>query len=120
MEVHGMNNPFPIRSTFGDAPVGSVLIYAGETSSPEGEPRNISPIEPLGWMVCDGRTLEPSHYPELFAVLGYRYGGQNDQFRIPDYRPDPSSGTGTGTSKGNDIRDAAYIIKFSYGHTFVR
>ncbi|MFZ6643132.1 phage tail protein [Undibacterium sp. TC4M20W] len=113
MEAHGMNNPFPMRIPSNDIPVGSVLAFAGEISSPEGAQQYVSPMEAWGWMLCDGRMLTVSQYPALFATLGYRYGGQNDQFRIPDYRPEPASGTGTGPSKVNDIRDAAYIIKFS-------
>ncbi len=37
-------------------------------------------------MLCDGRPLSIYLYPELFAALGYVYGGGGDTFIIPDYR----------------------------------
>lgn len=48
----------------------------------------VIPIEQMGWMLCDGRSLLISQYPELFAFIGYLYGkGDGDgQFNIPDYR----------------------------------
>lgn len=62
-------------------PVGTVVAFAGPTQSSQ----NLN-IESYGWMVCDGRTLEVSQYPELFAMLGYCYGGSASNFQIPDYR----------------------------------
>lgn len=71
-------------------PVGTVVAFAGKiASSPSEEPSNYTThIEALGWMVCDGRTFKISEYPELFAVLGYLYGGEEKDgtFQIPDYR----------------------------------
>src|SRR5690606_19260948 len=39
-------------------------------------------------LVCDGREFATEELPELFAVIGYTYGGSNEtkRFRIPDYR----------------------------------
>lgn len=34
-------------------------------------------------MYCDGRPLRAEQYPELFAVLGYTYGGSESHFNIP-------------------------------------
>ena len=69
-------------------PVGTVVAFAGNiASSPTDTPSDYTTnIEALGWMLCDGRACEVSKYPELFAVLGYLYGGENGQFNIPDYR----------------------------------
>ncbi len=50
-------------------------------------------------MVCDGRSLEAAKYPELYAMLGYKYGGSDNEFNIP-------------VSK-NDNPDFVNIIKFS-------
>ncbi len=44
-------------------------------------------IEALGWMVCDGRSLDVARFPGLYAVLGTRYGTPGPgQFCLPDLR----------------------------------
>lgn len=98
--------PFFVRPGFGDAPVGSVLAFAGTLgdggSSPAGAPHTTSPLEAWGWMYCDGRTLPTHLYPELFAALGYVYGGSGAQFKIPDLRGYFLRGTGTGSQVDPD------------------
>ena len=91
--------PGPARN---DTPVGAVIAYAGGTDVT---------VEALGWMLCDGRTLEPALYPELFAVLGYRYGGSAEHFQLPDYRG------GNPLALGADAKPigASYLIKYTYG-----
>jgi microcystin-dependent protein len=69
-------------------PVGTVVVFAGKiaSSSSESPSDYTTNIEALGWMVCDGRACEVSKYPELFAVLGYLYGGEDGKFKVPDYQ----------------------------------
>lgn len=55
------------------APVGSIIWFS-------------TPAAPNGYFFCDGRALNVGLYPELFAVLGYRYGGSGATFNIPDLR----------------------------------
>jgi microcystin-dependent protein len=44
-------------------------------------------IVPNGlWMEEDGRSLLVAEYPELFTVLGYRYGGSGATFNLRDMR----------------------------------
>jgi microcystin-dependent protein len=64
-----------VTFSYGIAPVGSILPYAGEA-------------EPDGWMFCDGRLLDPENYGELHAVIGFTWGAdaQQDYFNIPDLR----------------------------------
>lgn len=95
----------PIRPHGGSLPVGAVSAYAGAVDSGQsatGGPGTV-PIEGTGWMLCDGRALQAAHYPELFAALGYLYGGEGDMFNIPDYRGTFLRGVDHGS--GND-RDA--------------
>lgn len=40
------------------------------------------------WLICDGRLLNASEFPELFQLMGQRYGGSGDQFALPDLRGD--------------------------------
>lgn len=121
-------SPFQRLPGFGDAPVGAVVAFAGcvaDSAAPAG-----SPVEALGWLVCDGRMLETAMYPELFAVLGYLYGGADGQFQLPDYRGrflrghdgGTAARTGSGQEAGAGQADARpasddvnYLIKFSHG-----
>lgn len=36
------------------------------------------------WLPCDGSTLSVSSYPELYAILGKKYGGGTGTFNLPD------------------------------------
>lgn len=58
-----------------EPPVGSIVAFAGDVTQ--------NMIEPSGWTVCDGRALNVAQYPVLFAVIGYRFGGSDGQFHIP-------------------------------------
>ncbi|MDN2709786.1 phage tail protein [Janthinobacterium sp. SUN118] len=113
-------SPFYTPPGFGDTPVGAVIAFAGTIAD--------TSIEAWGWMVCDGRLLGVSQYPELFATLGYLYGGANDTFRLPDYRgcflrgraagTDTDAGQGAGPVRqeaGPNSADVSYLIKFTSG-----
>ena len=94
--------PFFPSPGYIDTPVGAVIAYAGGTDVT---------VEAQGWMLCDGRTLEPALYPELFVGLGYRYGGSAEHFQLPDYR------SGSALAPGADAKPigASYLIKYTYG-----
>lgn len=109
---------------FGNACVGTVCGFAGQVHPVSGpanniwsgsgcptkdaagtKPRDDVPIAHLeahGWMLCDGRALAVASYPELFAVLGHLYGGQGEQFHIPDYRGLFLRGTDAGSGMDPD------------------
>jgi len=108
--------PLFARPGIGELPVGSVTAFAGtlgaaDSSSPPASvtPQDFvtAPLEAWGWMACDGRSLATQQYPELFAVLGYVYGGSGNQFNIPDYRGYFLRGNGTGTQNDPDISSRA-------------
>ncbi|MGX9697259.1 phage tail protein [Janthinobacterium lividum] len=113
---------FPLRPGFGDTPVGTVIAFAGATAG--------ATIEAWGWMLCDGRMLDSASYPELYAALGYLYGGSAGQFQLPDYRgcflrghdggvgarAEPGQGAGPLPSDAQPkSADVSYLIKFTYG-----
>lgn len=59
-------------------PVGTILPYAGDTA-------------PKGWLMCTSKSgHSPDSYPELFAVIGYRFGKFTKEgttyFLAPDLR----------------------------------
>ena len=71
-------------------PVGAVIAFAGAlapTAKQAGDPQTV--LEATGWMACDGRFLKAAEYyePFAFAVLGYRYGGSDESFGIPNLPP---------------------------------
>jgi microcystin-dependent protein len=41
---------------------------------------------PRGWTVCDGRALNAIQHPELFTIIGTRFGGEAASFSLPDLR----------------------------------
>jgi len=53
-------------------PVGTVLIFLG-AAAPAGD-----------WALANGASLAISGYPDLYAVLGYRYGGSGGSFLLPN------------------------------------
>jgi microcystin-dependent protein len=53
---------------------GFVMGYANNSSAP------------AGWLICNGASLSTTTYANLFAVIGYAFGGSGANFNIPDYR----------------------------------
>jgi len=57
---------------------------------------------PRNYIPADGRTLAIREYQALFALVGFRYGGDNaNTFGIPDLRGRAAIGTGTGPGLAN-------------------
>jgi len=79
-------------------PVGAVTAYAAPLESPP----NMQ-VEALGWMVCDGRTLQIQQYPLLFAVLQYQYGGSGEFFAIPNLQGQFLRGLAVNSTQDPDI-----------------
>jgi len=45
----------------------------------------MSPIAPPYSLLCDGSLYSTVAYPNLFAVIGYNYGGTGTQFAVPNF-----------------------------------
>ena len=69
----GLDNPptVPIQQIFSNAPIGTVLSYAGQTA-------------PHGYLLCDGKSYAVADYPGLYAVIGNTYGGDSTNFNVPN------------------------------------
>jgi hypothetical protein len=68
----------PVPPTTPNPPIGSITAYAGPRMSADAENQ-------IGWMICDGRSLETGKYSELFKAIGTSWGGDAvDKFNIPD------------------------------------
>jgi microcystin-dependent protein len=77
-----------------DAPVGAMFDWPGA-----------APPALFAW--ADGSALSTAAYPELFAVLGYTYGGSGTSFNLPDCRGRMTVAAGQGTGLTN--RPAASV-----------
>ena len=49
-------------------------------------PEGLQPPQLDGWLLCDGREVPVSEYPELYDALGDRFGvpSKDGYFRIPN------------------------------------
>ncbi|MCR9053479.1 MAG: phage tail protein [Phaeodactylibacter xiamenensis] len=58
-------------------PAGTVLPFAGPKTK-----------VPTGYLLCDGRSIVKTEYPDLFNAIGITYGGTSNgaTFNLPDYR----------------------------------
>jgi len=65
------------------SPIGAITMFAGQTP-------------PAGWLLCDGTSLVPSSFSELFAVIGYTYGQIGDNFYLPSLQGRVAIGANTG------------------------
>jgi microcystin-dependent protein len=55
-----------------DIYIGTILLFAFN-------------YEPMGFMLCDGRTLNINQYTPLYALIGVTYGGNGTtNFMLPN------------------------------------
>lgn len=55
----------------GAVPVGAIFAFPSECI-------------PDGYLECNGQELSKNHYPELFNLIGYTFGGEKNTFLLPD------------------------------------
>lgn len=104
-------------------PVGSIIAFAGNVEKYKASNVDTDfvtqPIESLGWMVCDGTSLNASQYPELYAALGKLYGssgsGEDTMFCLPDLRGQFLRGLGTDPSSTEKRTKAPGGVKNGVG-----
>lgn len=53
---------------------------------------------PQGWLQCDGTQYSRNSYPMLAAVLGTLYGGDANNFKVPNLKGRTPVASGTGSS----------------------
>jgi microcystin-dependent protein len=82
-----------------NVPVGVVTYFAVSAA-------------PVGYLECNGRSLNTTIYSELFNVIGYSYGGSGNAFNLPDLRGefvrgwDHNRGVDSGRALGSRQDDA--------------
>jgi len=90
-------------------PAGSINAYGGSTA-------------PGGWLICNGQSYPTSTYPNLFAAVGYNWGGTGANFNVPDLRGvflrgANNMGTGDATDSFADPDAASRVTRLSGGET---
>lgn len=80
-------------------PVGTVMAFAGEIDA-----KNEKDKLGESWLVCDGRDMDRTGYPDLFNAIGETYGKGNGEnhFKLPDFRGMFLRGVDGGTRKDPD------------------
>lgn len=78
--------------------IGEIFAYAGTTA-------------PMGAVECRGQAMSKIAHPDLFAVIGYNFGGAGDTFHLPDtysagrFLRSRSGSVPVGTEQGDAIRN---------------
>jgi microcystin-dependent protein len=69
--------PYAVGNAKPVLPVGTVLdwpvVLASDKKPDSGE-----------WKECDGATLDKTVYADLFALIGYGFGGSGNNFNLPN------------------------------------
>jgi microcystin-dependent protein len=98
------------------------LSYSALTSVPYAEVATVSPPMPAGtvvsfmgdedkvpagWLLCDGREVNRSDYPALYAVIGtaWGYGNNSTTFNLPDLRGVFERGVSGTSGKDADVEN---------------
>lgn len=97
-------------------PVGSIVMYAAPTQADDSD-------VPEGFLVCDGRLVEKTVYPDLYAAIGDTYAQDGDSagafFRLPDLQERFVEGAGrvpaTGVPKTGQTLEAG-LPNIAGGH----
>ena len=59
------------QQVYSNTPIGTVLSFAGLTP-------------PNGYLLCDGATYAVADYQDLYDVIGNIYGGDTENFNVPN------------------------------------
>lgn len=71
-------------------PSGVMVPFAGKTV-------------PDGWLLCNGASLAKASYPDLFAAIGYTWGGSGNTFYLPNYNGRHILGTTYANNVGSTV-----------------
>ena len=89
-------------------PIGAIQMYSGLSA-------------PAGWKKCDGASYTTNAEPNLFAVVGYTYGGSAANFNVPNLvQRFPYGGTndlGTTGGSNSHLHAVGTIAAGSHSHT---
>lgn len=98
------------RSGAGNMAVAGTL--RGPGTVPAGALQDFAmPSAPTGWFACDGQSLSTTTYADLFAAIGYTWGGSGGTFFLPNFinrfrrhRDNGSVSGGVGTLQADSLK----------------
>ena len=101
--------PSPVTSSLNNVTVSGNLVVNGIDISnliiaeaPPGVMMDFAGLKaPKGFLLCDGSSYSTTTYANLFAAIGYAWGGSGTSFNVPDMRGRVSIGAGSGTGLTN-------------------
>ena len=97
----------PAGTVYDSDQIGTIKTWAGVTI-------------PDNWMLCDGRSLDPLLYPELYAALGgvsSPWGATDTAFNLPDLRDKfLYGGSPVGGVGGEDVHTLSVAEMPSHSH----
>ena len=82
---------------------GTVVMWSGS-------------IAPKNALFCNGDPVSKENYPDLFDVIGFRYGGSGDNFNLPDFTDRYLFGTDTMTNTDSTSYGNWKIQHFNHTH----
>ena len=88
----------------GDVVTGMIAMWATATA-------------PTGYVLCNGASLDTTTYANLFAVIGYTFGGSSANFNVPDYRNKFPIGSGTPALAATGGSADAVVISHTHSAT---
>ena len=88
---------------FSTAPIGVIQAFSGNTI-------------PHGYLLADGASYKVADYPDLYAVIGNTYGGDTENFNVPDYRETVLVGVGENTTDTIASHDVYELGEFKDDH----
>lgn len=76
-------------------------------------------VVPSGYLLCNGALISTTTYADLFAAIGYTYGGSGASFRLPDLRGEFIRGTdaGRGVDAGRTLGSFQDHLVISHNHS---
>ncbi|WP_169779344.1 phage tail protein [Campylobacter curvus] len=92
-------------------PIGAYLAWSSQEKIP------------AGYLLCDGRSLKKSEYAELFAVIGYTYGGSGENFNIPKFndgrfmRGTGGNAAALGALQSDEIKEHSHYVWYGNNET---
>lgn len=101
------SNTASVTATINMLPIGTVMAYMGTIEC-------LSGLQAQGWYVCNGAQLATSALPELYKVIKNAFGGDSQNFFLPDLRGMFLRGVDTGT--GNDPNAATRSFQHPGGN----
>ena len=88
-----------VQRVYTSTPIGIIQAFSGTTI-------------PRGFLLCDGQSYAVKDYPDLYAVIGNTYGGDDVNFNVPDYRETVLVGVGENTTDTIASHDVYEIGEF--------